>query len=972
MPISINSAIGADTTASPAPARLTPTPVATGGMSIMSAIGSAPAQMRTDASTNAPPVPLGAPRVPDLQAPPLRFEDVAKDFLEGAVAPFTGSYHAARALLADPAFRVLPISGQQEDQDQAERLGWKGAAFWGSMAVGGPIAKLPMALIWKLGVSGAASGATFAALEHMPQLIKGYEDPKTYAGEIATTATFAGLTGGALALAPPVAKLGVQATEAAVKLPFKAMNRVIDAVPVGKVVRAKTAQFIKGAFDKVWQPTIFTSGDSALRQLNLGGLADQLKAARTIMTLKGGELTAGFYKNVHGLTDDELSRVTYFIENFDFTDPLAWDTAKAYTTNVKDERLFGIAQREAGRLQEVGQFMKTIGMQVWDPNDLAYHRFALRKNYIPHRFVNPDIFREGGAERENAVSLLMQKKNIVREDAEIWLDNFSNRIEQSNAGTFSGKFPAGTSGHYLIGRALGLPGYETRLDRILPQYYEHAARRITNHVMFGPDPLVQAARFAAEEAPGGTLPQSSAVIGRADAEKIVEAPPKAKSMWQIIYARKEAAERDLARQQSIELKYPKAFAQLDAVPEGENRKLAETVLRRQLGMSDEPQFGKEALNAMALNEVVTKLSLGAIAQPSQMLSAVVRTGWQNSFKNFVRVASNDPEAWDFAVRSGVVLRSLVRESQMSLVGKDTDFLDKVAFTKMDVASRVYGAVQGATYADYMGGELAKATGLANRLKQQSSIMKAGANVLGMPGYLRNRIASIERRFIDLGINPVEVVQNGGKLTNDQLLLAGQKVSTDVNFWGDQLSLPALYRSPYGRYLVQFKSFGFQQSKLIKDTVMKPAVAWLHGKPYGDIGPLTRFAMVMPAGGEAISDLKSLARAKDRNVDGIARIMENISNAAGFGLAADAIRSTDFGVSGTLGLFTGPIGGTVGKGGAAFGEMRQGRPEKAGRFLIEYGIPATTARVAPPLTPIVATMAPGVANLMFPPKKGPKP
>jgi hypothetical protein len=896
---------------------------------------------------------------------------MAKDFVEGATAPFTGSFHAVRALLADPAFRVLPISGQQADLDEAERLGWKGAAFWGSMAVGGPIAKLPIAMVWKLAAAGGAGGAIFAALEHMPELLHGYENPKTYANEVATTATFGAITGGALALAPPVAKLGYQATTGAVKLPFKAMNRVIDAVPAGKAVRAKTQQFIQSAFEKVWRPEIFTSGDSFFRSVNLGGLADQLKAARTIMTLKGGELVSAFHKNVYGLNDEQLSRVAFYIEHFDFSDPLAWETAKAYTKTPQEERLFGIAEREANRLSEIGQFMKKIGMQVYDPVDEAYHRFALRKNYIPHRFVNPDIFEEGGAERENALQILMKKKNIVREDAEIWLDNFANRIRQSNEGTFTGKFPAGTAGHYMIGRSLGLPGYETRLDRILPQYYEHVARRITNHVMFGPDPLVEAAKAAMEEAPGGRIPKSSAIIGVEDPTKIVEGEPKTKSMWQIIYGRKQQAERDLARQQSIELKYPKAFAQLDGVPEGENRKMAEAMLRRQLGIADNPVFGQKALDALALNEVVTKLSLGAIAQPSQMLSAIVRTGWQRSWQSFVRTASNDPEAWDFAVRCGAALNYVVRESQRSLTGRETSFLDKVLFTKMDVASRVYGANQGAAYADYMGGELAKAVAMANRVQRANSVvLRTGATVLGMPGYLKSRIASIEHKFLDLGIDPVEVVRNGGKLTEEQLLLAGQKVSTDVNFWGDQLSLSMFYRSPYGRYITQFKSFGFQQTKLIKDTVMKPAIAWLEGKPHGDIGPLTRFMILMPSGGEAIADLKAIARAKNRPTSGIARIAENISNAAGFGFAADAIRATDFGVSGTLGLMSGPIGGTVGKAGAAFGELRQGRPEKAGRFMIEYGIPATVARVAPPLTPLVATMAPGAANLLFPPKKSP--
>jgi hypothetical protein len=932
-------------------------------MSIAGMMGGPPAVPQLRA---APAMAQSARSVPNLTAPPIRFEDVMKGVVEGAVAPFTGSWEAAMGLLADPMFRVLPLSEQDKHLEEAERLGWKGAAFWGSMAVGGPVAKLPVAMVWKLGAAGAATGGAFSAIEGMEGLLKGYEDAKTYVGNVATTATFGALTGGALAMVPGAARLGV----GAVKLPLKGMNRAIDLMPGGKQVRARTADFVKGAFGHLWQPGLFTSGEEVLRANGLVGLADQMKVARAVSSLKGSELVAGLNVNLKGLTTEEVQKVTFFIEHFDFTDPLAWETAKAYTTTKADERLFGVAQREAERMIGLGQMMEKAGMQVYDPEDNAFHRFALRKNYIPHRFVNDEAFRVGGEVRGRAVGKVMKEYHYTRELAEEWVDNFADRIKASNEGTFQGKFPAGTSGHYLIGRRLGLPGYETDLTKILPQYYEHVSRRLTNHIFFGADPLVMAVKEAAEEAPGGLLTKEAALVQEGFPELIGEraVPKMPTSMWQIIYARQRQAEKAARQAQSIEFKYPKAFAQLEGIADPEKKALSTKVVRGQLGMLEEAQFGKRFLDEAAKMEVVTKLALGAIAQPSQMMTAVVRTGWKGAFRDLVALLEGNPEAWDFAARAGATLRGVVRESQRSLTSQETSFLDKVLFTKFDVASRAYGAIRGASFADFVAKDLVKYNRQLGQLRMGNQIGARLQKTLGGEKFLMKKVAGLEAKFKGLGIDPGEVVAQGGALTNEQLLIAANRVSHEVNFWGDALSLPVFYRSAYGKYLTQFKSFGFQQTKLMKDHMVKPFMKWVEGKPGGDPGPLTRFAILMPGGGEAISDLKALARAKERPDNVIERFAENIANAGGFGLMADGIRATDFGVSGVLGLMVGPTGGDVGKFGAAVGELRKGKPGKMGRFAVEYGVPAATSKVLPGAAPLTAMMTPAIANVLFPKKE----
>ena len=170
----------------------------------------------------------------------------------------------------------------------------------------------------------------------------------------------------------------------------------------------------------------------------------------------------------------------------------------------------------------------------------------------------------------------------------------------------------------------------------------------------------------------------------------------------------------------------------------------------------------------------------------------------------------------------------------------------------------------------------------------------------------------------------------------------------------------------------FKSFGFQQGKLFKDAIAKPAGLWLasDGKK-GDIGPLLRFAVLTPAGGEIIADIKKFARGRDpRRLDRnlAERVVENISNGAGFGLAADALEATKYGVAGSLGWALGPIVSEGGKLMTNVGAAGRGKPRALAKQVIETGIPAAVGLANPKLAPFVAVPAAAVSNLLLPPGK----
>jgi hypothetical protein len=167
----------------------------------------------------------------------------------------------------------------------------------------------------------------------------------------------------------------------------------------------------------------------------------------------------------------------------------------------------------------------------------------------------------------------------------------------------------------------------------------------------------------------------------------------------------------------------------------------------------------------------------------------------------------------------------------------------------------------------------------------------------------------------------------------------------------------------------FKSFGFQQGKLFKDTIAKPAAKWFQtdGRE-GDLGPLTRFAVITPLGGEIIADLKKWARAKKRTTSDVERVLENIANAAGFGLAADAMEATKYGLGGVLGWGTGPIATDVAKVLHNVGQATRGESRALAKQTIETLIPAAVGLANPRLAPLVAATAPAISNMLLPPKE----
>lgn len=345
-------------------------------------------------------------------------------------------------------------------------------------------------------------------------------------------------------------------------------------------------------------------------------------------------------------------------------------------------------------------------------------------------------------------------------------------------------------------------------------------------------------------------------------------------------------------------------------------------------------------------ETVTKLGLSAVSQGSQILTGVVRTQYKDAFKNTI-ASFRDPDAQMFALESGAILSNIVRESTTNLFGKGNvpqQFLNLVGFTKTDMAARVFGAIQGAAHGEFQADALYKAF---TRYQQT--------------GVLSPQIAKIEQRLLSLGLDPRDIIAQGGRLTTDQKLLAANSVAFDVNFWGDSLSIPSFWRSPWGRVLTQFKSFAYQQARFVKNHVVQP---WVK---YGDYGPALRFATLIPIGGEAIADMKALLRNKQRTDKDAQRLLENISQAGGFGLVADAYLQASRGMSSMASFTLGPALTDILSATNAAAELTQGNAKPAAELGVRLA-PGAIGAVAPAAaipTALIGAGAPAVAETLFP-------
>jgi len=127
-----------------------------------------------------------------------------------------------------------------------------------------------------------------------------------------------------------------------------------------------------------------------------------------------------------------------------------------------------------------------------------------------------------------------------------------------------------------------------------------------------------------------------------------------------------------------------------------------------------------------------------------------------------------------------------------------------------------------------------------------------------------------------------VVKDGFVLKPSELDIAYNRAMQLTQFTSDRVRRPFGWQTPYGRVLTQFKSFGLQQGRLMRDAVFKEMA-------HGNYKPLATLMTVFPVTGEIIGSVQRAVKGQpnlDESENGLVQAIGNVAAMGGFGVASN--------------------------------------------------------------------------------------
>jgi len=227
----------------------------------------------------------------------------------------------------------------------------------------------------------------------------------------------------------------------------------------------------------------------------------------------------------------------------------------------------------------------------------------------------------------------------------------------------------------------------------------------------------------------------------------------------------------------------------------------------------------------------TKLSLGFFSNLTQSVNTMAKAGLLNTVKGAGQALSQGIKATksnnydDLAVLANTLDDHVVMQES----GLSNKFIQGTMylFQKVENFNR-----RTATYAGKY------------RAEELANILKADP-----------QSAFATRQLETLGIKVEDIIK--GKLSEQQLATAANKMTRITQFKIDALNLPTAWRTPLGKVLSQFKSFSFMQTKFIRDEILKEALR-------GNLAPLARFLAIAPIASYVTQSARNAVNRVDPN------------------------------------------------------------------------------------------------------------
>lgn len=148
-----------------------------------------------------------------------------------------------------------------------------------------------------------------------------------------------------------------------------------------------------------------------------------------------------------------------------------------------------------------------------------------------------------------------------------------------------------------------------------------------------------------------------------------------------------------------------------------------------------------------------------------------------------------------------------------------------------------------------------------------------------------------------------------KLTVDDLLRAGNRFSKETQFGANPLEQPWWANTEFGTIFWQFKTFIYQQTRLLANATIGELQAGNPGRAARNFGIL---ATMYPMSGTTIGAIKNIITGKENNYDlwTLDGYLNSIGQVGGLGMAQDVLESALRSPSGLITFFGGPTAGTI--------------------------------------------------------------
>jgi hypothetical protein len=283
-----------------------------------------------------------------------------------------------------------------------------------------------------------------------------------------------------------------------------------------------------------------------------------------------------------------------------------------------------------------------------------------------------------------------------------------------------------------------------------------------------------------------------------------------------------------------------------------------------------------------------KLGMAAIPNATQTLNTLLETDLPSVAKGIRAVFTS--EGRRFAVETGATLDPVLHESVKELASGSRlleRYLKAVGFSAVERANRIIAANAGAAYSQRLLADLKR-----------------------NPNDKRARV-----KLTEMGIDADAAISRG-KLSADDVLMAGKKIADVSQFRARPEDLPEFASTPWGKVFFQFKSFAYQQTRFMKRSIADEFAAGHFGRGMRN---LLILATLFPLAGEAVKSLRDWLTGRERESEGVKRYFENIAAVGALGLLWDLIEGAQR--RKLLDTVAGPSAGMA----ADFGEIALSRP-----------------------------------------------